>query len=168
MTLSTIDFDALWRHVLTEAKPDAHSIHGPDHWRRVERNGVYLAREIGANIDIVRLFALFHDSCRENEHYDPGHGRRGAAYAAKLHGRFFTLDAAALECLVYACAYHTDKTHAEDITVGACWDADRLDLRRVYITPDAAYLNTTPAKRIVMTDDFAAIDAFRFDGDFVA
>ena len=32
-----------------------------------------------------------------------------------------------------------------DPTVGACWDADRLDLPRVWITPDPALLSTARA-----------------------
>ena len=34
-----------------------------------------------ADEEVVRLFAVFHDSCRENEHRDPQHGPRGARLA---------------------------------------------------------------------------------------
>ncbi len=34
----------------------------------------------------------------------------------------------------------------EEITVLTCWDADRLDLGRVGIRPNARYLCTEPAK----------------------
>ena len=46
-----------------------------------------------------------------------------------------------------ACAGHThDRTHP-DITIQTCWDADRLDLGRVGITPQPNYLCTDAAKR---------------------
>ncbi|MEO0415706.1 MAG: hypothetical protein AAF226_12240, partial [Verrucomicrobiota bacterium] len=48
----------------------------------------------------------------------------------------------------YACKWHTDQTHCSDITIGACWDSDRLDLGRVGLIPDSRYLNTILAKEI--------------------
>ena len=86
---STIDFDHLWQVVSDSPHHRSpYSIHGPDHWRRVERNAVILAARTGARIEVVRLFALFHDSKRINEGWDPGHGRRGAMFAAQLRGEF--------------------------------------------------------------------------------
>jgi uncharacterized protein len=49
--------------------------------------------------------------------------------------------------LHYACSFHTGGLTDADPTVQACWDADRLDLGRVYITPDPRYLCTPVAKR---------------------
>jgi uncharacterized protein len=54
----TMDLDALWRKVLDASPPDIRSCHGSDHWARVERNGVWLARETGADERVVRFFAL--------------------------------------------------------------------------------------------------------------
>jgi len=88
-TDSPIDFVSLWRTVSGQFPLGEHSDHGPDHWRRVERNGLLLAESSGADIVVVRLFALFHDSRRENEFTDPDHGRRGAAYASALRSQHF-------------------------------------------------------------------------------
>jgi hypothetical protein len=38
--------------------------------------------------------------------------------------------------------HHTDGHITDDPLVGACWDADRLDLPRVGIAPDPRYLST--------------------------
>lgn len=139
-----IHFNELWRHVVS-ARPlgDAHSVHGPDHWRRVERNGCVLAARTGANITVVRLFALFHDCRRKNDGWDPEHGRRGADFAADLRGELFDLADTEFELLRAACIDHTDGHHHADVTIGTCWDSDRLDLGRVGMIPDPQYMSTS-------------------------
>ena len=57
------------------------NVHGIEHWRQVEHNGILLADNTGADIDVVRLFAIFHDSKRSNDNYDSRHGMRGAEFA---------------------------------------------------------------------------------------
>jgi hypothetical protein len=66
-------------------------IHGIRHWARVLENGRKLAEKTGAMIEVVELFALFHDSQRQNDGYDPGHGSRGARLAEKMRGNWFDL-----------------------------------------------------------------------------
>src|SRR3954470_1056434 len=68
------DLNPLWQLVAAQFHSPAHSVHGPDHWRRVERNGLLLATRTGADVCVVRLFALFHDCRRENDGWDDGHG----------------------------------------------------------------------------------------------
>ena len=48
--------------------------------------------------------------------------------------------------LAYACRHHSDGRVDADVSVQACWDADRLDLVRVGIRPDPDRL-CTPAAR---------------------
>lgn len=127
------------------------SIHGPSHWRRVERYGLYLAEHNGADPMVVRLFALFHDCRRVRESTDRGHGTRGADRARELR-HLVPLDEAAFETLCRACEGHTDIIHSKELTVGTCWDADRLDLDRVGVEPDPDMLNTEPAKLLARYD----------------
>jgi HD superfamily phosphodiesterase len=69
-----------------------HGTHGIGHWARVRENGLYIAENlIGVNKKIIELFAVFHDSARQNEHSDNGHGFRGAELAKQLRGTFFEL-----------------------------------------------------------------------------
>jgi uncharacterized protein len=120
--------------------------HGPHHWARVLENGLAMAERNGANKNVVALFALFHDSCRENENDDPGHGPRGAALAKEmLAGKGIVTDEE-LQLLKVACKGHTHQLHNQDITVGTCWDADRLDLLRVGITPNPTFFSTLDAR----------------------
>jgi uncharacterized protein len=121
--------------------------HGMDHWLRVLLNGRLLASETGANLRVVELFALLHDSCRENENDDPQHGHRAAAYARDLRGTWFEVTDAEMDLLTLACELHSDGHTDANITVQTCWDADRLDLGRVGIRPSARYLCTEVAKR---------------------
>ncbi|MCY2989975.1 MAG: hypothetical protein NTY19_19200, partial [Planctomycetota bacterium] len=95
-----------------------------------------LATATAANIEVVQLFAVFHDSRRVNENTDYCHGLRGAELAGQLRGQLFDLPDADFDLLYQACADHTDGLTEADITVQCCWDADRLDLGRVRMTPD--------------------------------
>lgn len=116
-------------------------------WLARWRNGERLAVESGARLDVVRLFAFFHDACRESDGADPGHGPRAAELAAHLHGSHYALDQAGLALLVQACEGHTHEPFADDPTVQTCWDSDRLDLGRLDIFPDHRRLGTEAAKR---------------------
>lgn len=145
---SYLNYSDLWNYVVEQFRCGPYSIHGPGHWQRVERNGLILAKETGANTTVVRLFAIFHDSQRKNDHSDPGHGLRGAEFARQCRGEYLRISDEMFEQLYFACAHHTDTFYHNDITIGTCWDADRLDLTRVGIQPDPQYLNTEFAKTI--------------------
>jgi len=123
--------------------------HGVAHWARVYENGLRLAEETGANVEVVRLFAVLHDSRRINEGTDPDHGPRAAEFARTLRGRLFDLTDHEFGLLHRACAGHTHERTHPDITIQTCWDADRLDLGRVGIMPHPKYLCTEVAKRPV-------------------
>lgn len=139
----------LWRLVADQFRLDAESDHGPSHWLKVHRNGLYLADIHGADLEVVRLFSVFHDSCRENELRDPQHGPRGAqlALAFRKAGHFL-LDDARMALLVTACEIHNGGPPQSEPTLAACLDADRLDLGRVGITSDPALLSTSTAQSI--------------------
>lgn len=121
-------------------------IHGAPHWARVMENGRALATITGADIDVVDLFSVFHDSRRRNESIDRGHGRRGGDFARDLRGSAFDLDERRLALLELACAEHTAGKTAADLTVQVCWDADRLDLLRVGTRPRPQLLCTDAAR----------------------
>lgn len=123
--------------------------HGVVHWARVLENGLRIARATGADPEVVTLFALFHDSRRWNEDRDDGHGLRGGEFARSLRGTLVHLDDHRFELLFEACRLHTDGHTTGDPTLLACWDADRLDLGRVGITPDPRRLGTQAARDLL-------------------
>lgn len=140
--------DDLWPLVAGQFHSPGYSVHGPDHWRRVERNALLLATRTGADIAVVRLFALFHDSRRENDGWDDGHGARGAEYAATLRATAFDLSDEQFALLHEACVWHTEGEHHDDPTIATCWDADRLDLGRVDVIPDPKFMSTEFGREI--------------------
>ncbi|MEW6185102.1 MAG: hypothetical protein AB1585_05100 [Thermodesulfobacteriota bacterium] len=123
--------------------------HGIFHWARVLENGLRLAEMTGANAQVVTLFALFHDSRRLNEKRDDGHGLRGGEFARTLRTRIFSLSEQEFELFFRACHLHTDGHTEGDITLQACWDADRLDLGRVGIMPKPELLCTDAARDLI-------------------
>lgn len=141
------------------------SIHGPAHWRRVERNGLWLAERVGADCDVIRLFALFHDCRRTTDSTDPGHGARGAAFAAELRGRLFDLSEASFALLRLACVEHTDGKRHADPTVGACWDADRLDIGRAGLVLHPRYMSTEFGLKIAANEAAYPFAATPTDGN---
>ena len=50
---------------------DHNGFHGFDHWMRVLHNGRLLADAEGANLKVVELFCLLHDTQRLNEDETP-------------------------------------------------------------------------------------------------
>ena len=109
-----------------------------------------LAKATGANVEVIQLFAVFHDSRRINEGVDTDHGRRGAELAAEMRGDLFDLADDEFALLRFACAHHTDGLVDADITIQTCWDADRLDLGRVGTMPEPKKLCTAAAKATKM------------------
>ncbi len=149
----------LWQLVTAQFRLGPHTDHGPSHWRTVRRNGLYLARLHAADEEIIRLFALFHDSCRENEFRDPQHGPRGAQLALEFRqAGLFHLDDARMALLVTACEIHNGGPPQSDPTLAVCLDADRLDLGRVGITPDPALLSTLTARSIAARQAWHELD----------
>ena len=151
------DFGALVEAVAAQAPLRGGWLHGERHWQTVATIGEVLCRETpGADPAVALLFGLLHDCRRFDDGGDPGHGRRAAAYALGLHGRYFTLAQPRLERLLTALAYHVDGQVSEDPTVGVCWDADRLHLWRLGVEPDPDLLSTAAGRaRIAWARDLA-------------
>jgi uncharacterized protein len=128
-------------------KLEWNGIHGAPHWARVRENGLRLAAITGARNRVVEAFAFVHDSCRVDDNADPEHGLRTADFARWLvkHKKLLVVSEE-LDLLVRACEGHSSGRPVADVTVCTCWDADRLDLGRVGVRPNAKYLCTEPAK----------------------
>src|SRR5688572_30802658 len=123
--------------------------HGVVHWARVLENGLRISELNGGDREVITLFAMFHDSRRVNEYQDNDHGLRGAEFARSLRGNLVHLDDDRFDRLFEACRLHTDGLTSGDPTLQACWDADRLDLGRVGITPARKRLCTEAARDLL-------------------
>ncbi|MCF0225514.1 MAG: hypothetical protein HUK20_14700 [Fibrobacter sp.] len=144
-----IDFAALQEYVFSERVYDS-EYHGLEHWRQVEFNGLLLAKKNKADVTVVRLFALFHDSKRESDGYDEIHGGRGAEFAKKCREeKRFDITDEQFEKLYHACKNHTSERSSGDPTIDTCYDADRLDLGRVEIAPQEDKMASPAGKNLV-------------------
>ena len=152
--------------VLRSTRPGSRD-HGEQHWKAVAWAGLGLARQVeGCDAEIVLLFALLHDTQRHNESRDPEHGLRAALFARELQAEgVLALDDTRLAVLVDACTRHDQGDVSDDPTTGACWDADRLNLWRVGITPEARLLSTWPARERELIDEARAFHGLTYSWD---
>ena len=143
--------------VLGQLRINRHGVHGPSHWARVLHHGLAIGGEVGANLLVVELFSFLHDSQRWNEYEDKKHGERAADYAASMNHRFFELTGSELDMLMQAIRSHSDGGIETCPTIQTCWDADRLDLGRVGIKPNAKYLSATARNYIESAYEWSVI-----------
>jgi uncharacterized protein len=120
---------------IEHTKMNVNSIHGIGHWDRVAKYAEDLST---ADVDllVVKAFAYIHDVERKNENGDSQHGSRAAVLVDEIRSTVLGfLNDKEIQQLKEACRLHTSTWRTEDVTVNACFDADRLDLGRVGITP---------------------------------
>ena len=128
--------------------------HGVSHWDRVYENGQKLLTP-EVNPLVVALFAYLHDSCRKNDGEDLYHGQRAAEWIETLRDSYLKdLTDEEFSLLKEACRLHTVKHKTGNPTIDACFDADRLDLWRVGITPDPKRLATEKGKEIARSTNY--------------
>ena len=148
MANKDIHIERLREYAIKHSKLGDYSVHGVSHWDRVARNAEVL---ITSDVDelVVKAFAYIHDVERVNESDDLQHGPRAALLVEEIRSSVLSfLNDQEIEQLKEACRLHTLRHRTEDPTVNACFDADRLDLGRVGITPNPDKMATT-AGRIV-------------------
>ena len=141
------DFQEITRLARARYSLRLKGIHGIAHWQRVQENGLKLAKHNGANKDIVRLFSILHDCCRESDGGDIEHGPRAAEFTQSLRDQVIFAEDEEFNKLIEAIHDHTLVIHTSDLDIGTCWDADRLDIGRVGSKPRKQYLNTDIAKK---------------------
>lgn len=146
--MDSIDYEIIREFVKKQSLLDKNSIHGSEHWRYVERNGLLLAKMNGADETVIKLFALFHDSRRFDDSYDEKHGPRGAQLAKMTRGTLYDVTDSQYEMLINACEWHTTKRSTGVITIDTCFDADRLDLPRAGYIPNPTKMATPQGAKI--------------------
>lgn len=127
------------------------------HWDRVYENGQKLLTP-EVNPLVVGLFAYLHDSCRQNDGFDLEHGPRAAAFIDTIReSHLAEVSDQDIELLKEACRLHTTTPKTGNPTIDTCFDADRLDLWRVGITPDPERLATEKGKEIARNTDYRRV-----------
>ena len=130
----------LFQSAVTQLGVDPFGLHGVLHWNAVFQNCLML-NPVATIVDewFYWCFSCLHDCCREDEYVDPEHGQRAADIIEDTVTRFGNeLHSAILD--------HSIGDVASTPLVNVCWDADRLELVRVNITPDPAFMCTEAGK----------------------
>ena len=131
---------------IEHTKMNVNSIHGIGHWDRVAKYAEDLST-VDVDLLVVKAFAYVHDVERENDGYDLLHGPRAAALVDNIRDTELAfLNDDEVRQLKEACELHTTTLRTEDATVNACFDADRLDLGRVGITPNPDKMATVQGR----------------------
>jgi uncharacterized protein len=156
------DLDQLVERVCARATHPTSAIHGPSHWRAVGATAAELAGaafRASPDHELLLLFALLHDAMREDDGFDPDHGPRAAILLEELVGDgHLRLTSDRSTRLQEALRDHTRGTLSEDPTIGICWDADRLLIGRVGLTPDPRYCSTEEGRRRAAIGDLPPFD----------
>ncbi|HEF0078820.1 MULTISPECIES: HD domain-containing protein [Citrobacter] len=139
------------RHCIDSYRLKLHGTHGLSHWTRVLLTGRRLCDALHINHHLVDLFALLHDSQRQDEGRDSDHGPRAEIFIRELVRKgLLQLPTDELDLLSMACSLHTKGLTDGPIIAQVCWDADRLDLGRVGISPQPAKLCTSAAREPIL------------------
>ncbi|WP_457755939.1 HD domain-containing protein [Thermodesulfatator indicus] len=126
--------EKLWKNLLKEAERlyEANGgSHRFDHVMRVLRLAEHLAKAEGADLDVVKVAALFHDIGRAEEKRTKGqvcHAAYGAEQVKKILARY-KLPADFIEKVAEAIATHRFRSKVRPKTLEAkvLFDADKLD-----------------------------------------
>jgi uncharacterized protein len=131
-------------------------LHGLDHWFRVWKTALLLgAGDREVDMEVVAMYCLFHDSMRFNDGEDLNHGNRGFRLWEQYKQRDTHVETIFShrqeELLFEACVEHSDGHRSTNPTIAVCWDADRLDLHRKALWPDARFMSTQEGIALCMT-----------------
>ncbi len=128
--------EKLREYAIKHTKMGIYSVHSIAHWDRVAQNADSL-KTSDVDVLVVKAFAYIHDVERKDDGSDILHGPRAAALVDEMRDTELAfLNDDEIRQLKEACELHTTTWRTEDATVNACFDADRLDLGRVGITPN--------------------------------
>ncbi len=149
--------------------PGRSQVHGEEHWKAVALMGFWLAeRTAGVDREFILTFAQLHDVMRESDGLDPEHGERAAGLFRRLcrdpgvDG--FAPSSSRTLAMCYALAHHTSGKRADtvaNVNVGVCWDAARLNLERVGITPNPAFLTTEAGRSVAACETAGSFAGLR-------
>ncbi len=155
--MKQFEYKNLIEQIKKDFKIDYYGDHGIYHWERVYENSQILSSYYKIESEVFELFALLHDSKREDEYSDIYHGKRASIFVQEL------LDDGTEDAkrLIYACVNHTSSSSRDrenplvnDIVVQICFDSDRLDIGRVGYVLDKKYFATNFAKSLIVDGDY--------------
>ena len=143
--------ESIQSFALESFKLDPFGIHGLRHWHGVQAFGRAIltgdGRDSSENLLLIDLFGLLHDVARLGDGRDPDHGVR-AGVIVRMLDKLESVSCEIVENLARACETHVQGKRPENYIVGACWDADRLDLSRFHWDIDQSLISTRTGRQI--------------------
>lgn len=142
--------------------------HGVAHWDRVATFGLLIAEDNKTvDLDVIIAFAYLHDAERRDNGYDVEHGLRASKFINTIRTSLLKeMNDEQIAKLKRACELHTTEHRTGDITIDTCFDADRMDLLRVGITPIAERMATKRGAEAVSNPDYSDWYWKHVDEDF--
>ena len=49
----------LVKEILSQFKINKRGVHGPSHWARVKHHGLTIGEQVGADLEVIKLFAFY-------------------------------------------------------------------------------------------------------------
>ena len=133
-------------NILNEYKIDLkESFEGIDHIARVIENGVILSEINASNLNVIIVYAFFHNIMKNNNEQDIGHGERSAKFLRHYEDKI-NLSEEEFDMVYEACRDHSDVLFNDNKHIADCWDSDRLDIMRRGLYPNKEKLNSIAAK----------------------
>lgn len=136
-----------WTNLLIEVRRKARlresPLHGEVHWRAVAATFLHIQKnKSDIDLEVGLAFALFHDSQRQDEMGDTWHGEAAAEFVASSDTLLHLIGPARRDQVFAACALHNEGyVERNNRSIGACLDADRLNLVRIGIQPKMDYMS---------------------------
>ena len=150
----TINWQELRQFSIARWPKEMGTTHGVGHWDRVAKFGEMLYVD-GVDMNVVIAFAYLHDVERKNDDIDDAHGHRASILVDCIrHNYLRDFDDEQVSLLKRACELHTLRHRTGNITIDTCFDADRLDLPRVGITPDPERMATSKGAKIASNPEY--------------
>jgi len=166
-------YNAMWELAKEQFILDEYSIHGVVHWESVYENGIAIGKSVGADLDVIKHFAIFHDCKREDDDQDPFHGDRACEFISTIRNQIKLSDRQ-FNNLLFAIKYHSfgdvfdinDDSGLSEKTYASCWDADRLELIRCGTIPKLRLMSTSIGKLIASKIGFVYQNSDLFPNHF--
>ena len=102
------------------------------------------------------MFKTTHDPVEYDEYF--GHYECPECKSDEVADILFGLPDFTEELSNQLSAGHTGGRNPSCDTIACCWDADRLDIRRVGAKPNLQWFNTDAAREMVTNQDYSPID----------
>ncbi len=131
--------------VSSECPIPTNKIHGIKHLRRVAYWAGRFAKLEDVCIKAAIIGGFLHDCARENDFDGNSHAHKSADLARRIITKYWTdVDVDKIYSAIY---HHADGFTTSDPLIGCIWDADRITLTRLGITPNPELLSTNGARR---------------------